>query len=450
MVLEGRRPFSSTSLVRLAKVVKAVLLAAAAAATAQAATPRYEVVDLQGVPQRLNESGQIAGWIYVGADAHAAIYTGGAWRDLGVPAADQLSAAFGINNAGAVVGFSFVALPGPDNRWQAIWVPAGALAAQPLAPLAPDSFNYGINDHDVIVGCRNRYDDTYPDPHRAYVHANGVVTDLHALLVAAGDPYSFTCARDVNLAGDVVGEVQAQYSPQRGFIYRGGSVSLLVQGANYLSSARAINDAGKVVGEGRLVGFSADHAVTYDATTGTIASLGVEATGAYTSRPNDINARGEVVGMMFLGVGERAFLASGTRVVDLNELIPTTSGWVLSEAQSINAAGLIVGRGYRTATPTLTSYFLLKPVAPAPAGLIEAIEALAASGVLGHGSATALVAKLRAAAAQIDKGNVRPAINQLDAFVNEVQALMASGRLTAAHGQPLIDEARRIIASLTG
>jgi hypothetical protein len=99
------------------------LLGFAAAPASAGGAPRYSIVELSGVAQQINNSGQVAGWIFVGGAAHAAIYSGGAWRDLGVPAGEQLSVLNGINDAGAAVGFSFASLPpapgssDPDNRW---------------------------------------------------------------------------------------------------------------------------------------------------------------------------------------------------------------------------------------------------------------------------------------------------------------------------------------------
>jgi len=45
-------------------------------------------------------------------------------------------------------------------------------------------------------------------------------------------------------------------------------------------------------------------------------------------------------------------------------------------------------------------------------------------------------------------GNPGPTINQLEAFVNQVTAFMNSGLLTEEQGQPLIDQALRVIAVL--
>jgi probable HAF family extracellular repeat protein len=432
-----------------------VLLTPPLAATTAGAQPTYSIVELAGVPQRLNENGQIAGWVFVGADAHAAIYSGGAWQDLGVPAGDQLSALFSISNTGAAVGYSFASLPGPDNRWQAIWAPAGATAVQALSVIAPDSFAYGINDSAAIVGCLNRYDDIYPDPHRAFLYSGGSLTDLHELLSpsATQTPFDFTCARDVNNAGVVVGEVQLATAPQRGFVYSNGVVNRTEQGTSYLVNARAISSTGKVVGEGRRNTFTADHALVYDVANGTITSLGLELTGAFSSRPNDVNTAGDVAGMMFLSVGEHAFLATGGQVFDLNDLIPAGTEWVLQEAFSINDAGQIVGKGYLTSSPTVTRYFFLltDTVDPeqATADLIEAVQGLRASGALRSGNANALIVKLEAAMTHLDAGNVGLAVEKLEDFINQVEAFIRTRKLDPEAGEPLIDEARAIIDTLT-
>jgi probable HAF family extracellular repeat protein len=440
-----------------ALALPALLLAATSPAGAQSSPPRYSIVELAGVPQRLNNSGQIAGWVYVGADAHAAVYSGGTWRDLGVPAGDQLSALYGINDAGAVAGFSFVSLPGtpnPDNRWRAVWAPAGATAVQVLSVIAPDSFNYAINDAGSIVGCLNRYDDDYPDPHRAFLYANGSVIDLHALLTTppGAGPFDYSCALDVNKNGVVVGEVQTSANPTRGFVYRNGAVSRIEQGTSYLTTARAISSTGKVVGDGRLAGFSADHGLLYDVATGVVSSLGLEATGAYNSKANDVNARGDAVGMMFLNVGEHAFLSSAGHVFDLNDLVPAGGEWVLQEAFSINDSGQIVGRGYLSSSPTVTRYFLMQavPALTSIADLIAQVRALEAAGFLSHGNANGLVAELRVAESHLRGRCSRLSVLALEIFVRHVDLLIRTGRLSPTKGQPLVDGANLIIDSLTG
>jgi probable HAF family extracellular repeat protein len=432
------------------------LLGFTAAPASAGGAPRYSIVELSGVAQQINNSGQVAGWIFVGGAAHAAIYSGGAWRDLGVPAGEQLSVLNGLNDAGAAVGFSFAALPpapgssDPDNRWQAVLAPANATAVQPLGAIAPDSFAYAINDAGAIVGCLDNYLDAFPDPHRAFLYANGTLTELHGLLTPQPG-IDFTCARDVNGQGVVVGEIDSS-GLRRGFFYRNGVAARLDQGARFMTMARAINAASRIAGDGQLPGLSAEHALTYDLATAAFASLGVEATGAFSSQGNDINLRGDVVGTMLLNVGPHAFLASAGRVYDLNDLIPAGTGWVLQDAVSINDRGQIVGRGVLTSSPDVVRYFLLDASAPLPsiAALIARVEALEAARQLSHSQAVVLIAYLRCAEKQVRAGCPGLAAASLELFSRSVDLLIRTRRLSAANGQPLIDEADRIADDLLG
>jgi len=430
------------------------LLGFTAAPASAGGAPRYSIVELSGVAQQINNNGQVAGWIFVGGAAHAAIWSGGAWRDLGVPAGEQLSVLNGINDAGAAVGFSFASLPPApgssdlDNRWQAVLAPAGATAVQPLSAIAPDSFAYAINNAGAIVGCLDNYLDAFPDPHRAFVYANGTLTELHALLTPQ-PAIDFTCARDVNGQGVVVGEIDAS-GLRRGFFYRNGVATRLDQGARFMTMARAINAAGRIAGDGQLPGLSAEHALSYDVATAAFASLGVEATGASSSQGNDINLGGDVVGTMLLNVGPHAFLASGGRVYDLNDLIPAGTGWVLQDAVSLNDRGQIVGRGVLTSSPDVVRYFLLDASAPLPsiAALIARVEALEAARQLSHTQAAILIAYLRCAEKHVRAGCPALAAASLELFSRSVDLLIRTRRLSAANGQPLIDEADRIADDL--
>jgi len=77
---------------------------------------------------------------------------------------------------------------------------------------------------------------------------------------------------------------------------------------------------------------------------------------------------------------------------------------------------------------------------------IEALSGLVADNA--EANATSLNAKLNAAKASLDRGNAATATNQLQAFVNEVEAMVRSGRMSAAQGQALTAYAGRVIASI--
>lgn len=81
--------------------------------------------------------------------------------------------------------------------------------------------------------------------------------------------------------------------------------------------------------------------------------------------------------------------------------------------------------------------------------LIARVNSLAAAGVLNRGNTNALLAKLEAAQAAIERGNVRAATGQLGAFVNQVKAL-GRNRLDAGTAAGLAATAEAVIASLAG
>ena len=64
------------------------------------------------------------------------------------------------------------------------------------------------------------------------------------------------------------------------------------------------------------------------------------------------------------------------------------------------------------------------------------------------GVANSLNAKLQSAIAAANAGNLSAACSQLNAFINQVHALINNGSLTAAQGQPLIDAANDIAVTI--
>jgi len=460
-----------------------VVLSLAAPAAAQASSTPVDLgAGAFGV--RINNDGVIAGWRNdLGYWAQPAIYRNGAWQALGIPSGELVGAIFGLNDLGAVAGFTYWTnspppYPNPnpppviDNRWRSAWAPPNATALQSLAvPPAnslapPDSFLYAINSSGAMVGCRNRDDDVFPDPHEAMLvtAAGSPITDLSLPVIAAVRPnfpfqsgFDFTCARDINDEGVVVGEAQLQNQPSVAFRYENGNVTLLASGTGQLVGARAINEHGLIVGEGRPSPWSGGyHAFAYDSSTGTISSLGLEATGAVSSVAVAVNDHGDAVGYMTFGTSypqqQRAFIATRGQVFDLNDLLPPGSGWVLEVAHSINNSGQIVGVGERTSSPGIDHGFALgvtiTPVQLAE-NLIATVQGLEASGALNGGNANALVTKVEGAIQKIEAGQVATAVNKLEAFINQVEAFVQSGKLTAAQGQSLIAAAEGIITDLT-
>jgi hypothetical protein len=99
--------------------------------------------------------------------------------------------------------------------------------------------------------------------------------------------------------------------------------------------------------------------------------------------------------------------------------------------------------GTRTANLSLT---ILTPAQAIPA-VIDTLEDLETAGVLNHGQANSFIVKLNHA---IDSLNSKPnqptACNQLQAFVNEVNAYVQSGKLTQAQADTLLGGPLGILA----
>lgn len=98
-----------------------------------------------------------------------------------------------------------------------------------------------------------------------------------------------------------------------------------------------------------------------------------------------------------------------------------------------------------------TINYCLTPASPDE--MLESIKAdiedLAGAERLNKGESGSLTAKLSLAQKRISQGKDNAAINMLAAFINQVQALVNSGRLTPAEGQELIDAAQAVIDDLT-
>jgi probable HAF family extracellular repeat protein len=303
-------------------------------------------------------------------------------RDLGGFGGNDGAAAFGISEAGWVVGASDTpegVIVGfvwdGDQMWRLDPIPGGDYARA-----------VSVNSAGQVVGTS-----TDADGHERAViweQAGGVwtVTDLGTL------PGGATAnANRINESGQVVGRAASSFGPYHAFLYSGGDLEDLgkLHYPDHLgySEALGLNDAGHVAGYAYAPLWGPDHAF-YDNGEGPIditppgqftfargyginnqdtiggttilpggQSTGFEASlwtagsgwvdigvvpGLTESEGYDLNDNDEVVGRSFdLAVGDfRGFVYTGGQVLDLNAVAPGAPAKIV-EAWAINDAGQI-------------------------------------------------------------------------------------------------------------
>jgi DNA/RNA endonuclease G (NUC1)/PKD repeat protein len=81
--------------------------------------------------------------------------------------------------------------------------------------------------------------------------------------------------------------------------------------------------------------------------------------------------------------------------------------------------------------------------------VIDMVEKLVAANELTHGVGNSLTVKLDAAVRQLQREAMTPAVNQLESFLHEVDALVESGRLNAANAAALRLGVTRVIRSVS-
>src|SRR5579872_4657360 len=288
---------------------------------------------------------------------------------------DTSSTGYQINDAGAVVGWAET-VTGSDQAFVSL---DGASAQTLPSPGASDSYAYGINGSDVIVGVSylggqahgtiwsgSRVTDLGAGVYAMAINASGTIvgSNGHAFKLVNGTYQDlgtlpggdWSAAYGVNDSGTVAGYGDLASGLFRALVWNpDGSVTQLgtLGGAN--SYATAVNDSGEVVGH-------ANTASGYDNAFleigGVMQDLGTLDGGC--SYAYGINDSGLIVGYSWSedANNPEAFVYSDGLLQDLNSLIPGGSGWQLLEAYGINASGDITGIGLLNGQPTA---FLLEP-----------------------------------------------------------------------------------------
>jgi probable HAF family extracellular repeat protein len=247
----------------------------------------------------------------------------------GFPGSDY-SIAYDINDFGDIAGAANTAtgLRAFRSRRNTAYIELGPLSGD------TNSAAFGINLRGEIVGYSSR-----PTGTRAVIwDPGGIVQPLPALSGANGSR-----ALAINDRGDVVGVSETTSGP-RATLWaapRGTARDLGTLPGHGVSEALSISESGDVVGSsGNL---QQRRAVLW-AQGGAIRNLGTLPGGA-SSRALGIS-NGQVVGTSETSDGEHAFLWTDSGgMQDLNSLLTSRSGFVLTQAVSINTQGIILAVG---------------------------------------------------------------------------------------------------------
>jgi probable HAF family extracellular repeat protein len=328
-------------------------------------TASYSIIDLGtlggAVSQafNINNSGQVVGSSPLTTDVYtrAFFWENGVMTNL-ITLNSSHSGAKGINNSAQVVGYVSILVPGRGEIPKAFLWQKGI--ASTLTLLEDFSFASSINDAGQIVG-RSFSDNGI---NNACLWQGGVRTDLGTL---GG---RFSEALDINKSAQVVGFSRINDTTRHAFLWENGVMKDLntlipANSGLVLIESHSINDVGQIVGYSRLNDINgSSRAFVWQ--NGVVTNLGT--LGGDSSSARSINNFGKIVGNSTIDntnspTSRRPFLWENGVMKDLNRLIPANSGWFLDFAHSINENGQIVGEGIINGQ---SHAFLATPIAQRP------------------------------------------------------------------------------------
>ncbi len=296
----------------------------------------------------INASGQVVGFSRpTGAFAisGAFLWEDGVMTALAPLPGDTGSTAADVNDAGQVMGTSIADTLVTGNT-AVVWGNRGGVWV--ANPVFTPQVRHGaaINNSGRMAGWNAS--DFCPDPdHRGWRLPGGFLPSLEA--DAESEAFGMNEKGEVvghsqTAAGSCIWPYQAVLWPASGSIMNLGTL-----GGDY-SIAHALNDSTQTVGASEINDTCCErHAFLWlpEPALGMPSGLNDLGTlGGDRSLAYGINDAGYVVGEAERDDGENhAFLWVSGDMLDLNDLIPPNSGWLLLRANDINNQGQIVGRG---------------------------------------------------------------------------------------------------------
>jgi probable HAF family extracellular repeat protein len=319
-----------------------------------------------GAAVSINDAGQVAGSLSVTGGTHLFLYSQGVTTDLGTLPNLPYATPYAMNSSGEIVGFS--TKPYPNYAPHAFLYSNGAMTDIDLTSFGGAAF--GINDASQVTGF------TYTAggiTYHAFIYENGAITDLGTL---AGFSNSASWGYAINAHGQVAGTSDTSDGGSHAFLYSNGVMSDLgTLGGSYSWPGNdfyvhAINGPGQVVGTSYLADNRTTHA--FVSSGGMMADLNslIPADSGWTLEvANAINDAGQITGYGYINGLKHAFLLTPTQTA-----APATIG------KAFGAQTIVVGNNtsltFTLGNPNSTSLSGIAFTDPLPGGMVVASNGL--------------------------------------------------------------------------
>jgi probable HAF family extracellular repeat protein len=286
----------------------------------------------------LNNAGQAAGSSSTPTAAIAALFSNGKATNIST-LGSNVSLATGINLSGEIVGWNDF-YSNPNFEPQAFLYSNGSMKnIDSPSVFASGTEASAINDAGEVVGTGYFTSGTF----HAFLYSGGKMTDL-------GPPGALQAsAVAINNSGQIIGGYYLTKGGAGEFLVTNGKMTTLpVPPGSSAVSAFAINDSGEIAGALLFASGAPSHAAKF--ANGVWTDLGA-ITGASATRATGINLAGEIVGTALFPQTQYhppkpgkhvPFIAITGGLVNLNTLVPTGTGFVLTDAVAINDLGQIL------------------------------------------------------------------------------------------------------------
>jgi probable HAF family extracellular repeat protein len=299
----------------------------------------------------LNNQGNVVGYSYQGDESKAFLYSysNGTITDLG-SLGGKTAAATAINHLNQVVGYS---ADGTGNVLAFLYSKDQSMSSLGSLPGGGNSEAFAINSSGQVVGDSQ----TDGDSHRPVLFTENGVTDLE-LSVKNSD--TLKSAYGINPNGQIIGRYDTDSGSTHAFLSASHQLTDLGTLGGSDSEALGINQTGIIVGDS-VTRNGATHAFVFSG--GSMQDLGTLKEFPKASYARAINDAGQIVGESDSDNQKRAFVYSDGQMSDLTRAAVNLrqAGFAaLDTADGINNQGWIVGFG--TTSDGRLAAFLAIPI----------------------------------------------------------------------------------------